>query len=117
MAGKMVASEIGAEELNRRKDLLAEKARRLFGEMVEVEKKHIPLYCQKENGEISESEYIRKRAEIFDTLAEQEVQFSELMEQVQMLETAFGRKNPWIQFYSQINIPDAGASPMVFQST
>ena len=39
-------------------------------------------------------------------LAEQEKEFAKLMEQVQMLETAFSRSNPWIQFYSRIEIPD-----------
>ena len=105
-AGKLVDTKMCADELNRRKEVLGEKARLLFAEMVEVEQKHIPLYCQKENGEISETEYIRQRTEIFEVLAEQEKEFAKLMEQVQMLETAFSRGNPWIQFYSKIEITD-----------
>ena len=105
-AGKLVDTKMCADELNRRKEVLGEKARLLFAEMVEVEQKYIPLYCQKENGEISETEYIRQRTEIFEVLAEQENEFAKLMEQVQMLETAFSRGNPWIQFYSRIEIPD-----------
>ena len=105
-AGKLVDTKMCEDELNRRKEVLGEKARLLFAEMVAVEQKHIPLYCQKENGEISETEYIRQRTEIFEVLAEQEKEFAKLMEQVQMLETAFSRGNPWIQFYSRIEIPD-----------
>lgn len=106
IAGKLVDTKMCADELNRRKEVLGEKARLLFAKMVEVEQEHIPLYCQKENGEISETEYIRQRTEIFEVLAEQEKEFAKLMEQVQMLETAYSRGNPWIQFYSRIEIPD-----------
>lgn len=105
-AMEAVQGEEAGAVLSARKDILAQQAKKLFGEMTEIEKPYIPAYRRMEADEISESEHKALRQEITDRLAEKETAFAAIMDEVEMLETAFSKRNPWIKFYAGIEIPD-----------
>lgn len=92
--------------LSARKEILAQQAKKLFCEITEIEKPYIPAYRRMEADEISEPEYKALSQEITDRLAEKEAAFAAIMDEVEMLETAFSKRNPWIKFYAGIEIPD-----------
>lgn len=92
--------------LSARKEILAQQAKKLFCEITEIEKPYIPAYRRMEAEEIPEPEYKALSQEIADRLAEKETEFAAIMDEVEMLETAFSKRNPWIKFYAGIEIPD-----------
>jgi DNA invertase Pin-like site-specific DNA recombinase len=105
-AATWIDSRAGICEKDRQKAILSRQAQQLFEKITKVEEARIPLYCRWEAGEISDSVYELQKGEILIRLSELEEDFSALMDEVDMLEQAFSRRNPWIVFYRKLTIPD-----------
>jgi DNA invertase Pin-like site-specific DNA recombinase len=105
-AASWMESEACQAEKAKIKSVLSDEAKVLFAEETKVEDEHIPLYCRREAGEIETSEYELQKADIFTRLQAVEEKFEALMEEVEAVELAFSKRNPWVQLYGKIEIPD-----------
>lgn len=106
MAASWVESEACQAEKEKIRAVLSDKAKVLFDEVTKVEQEHIPLRRKWESGEIETSEYELQKADIFTRMQAVEERFAALMEEVEAVELAFGKRNPWVLFYKGIEIPD-----------
>jgi DNA invertase Pin-like site-specific DNA recombinase len=113
LALEWIETEDGIKEKENQREEFAERAKELFMELSLIEQEHIPLYCQKENGVISDMEYQFHKKEILERLSEKETEFAALMEEVEKLELAFSKRNPWIQLYNDLNVPDTLTKPQI----
>lgn len=82
------------------------KAKKLFAQMSEIEKPYIPLYCQYEQGEVSEPEYEISRREIVAELEKIEERFRAMMDEYERKKKTFSLENSWMKYYMDAEIPD-----------
>lgn len=101
-----ILSDMGKAEIERQRELIADKARTLFNEMAELAEERMNVYCQMVSEDISEAEFESSNNILWSQLCIKEKVFAELMEQVDTLEKMFSKHNPWVELYSSINIPD-----------
>lgn len=96
----------GEAEKEQRKQPLAERMRQLSQQVAQLSRQQLSLSRMWEKGELSEEDYEAHRAEVSAQLAEKESHISELMERADKLETAFSSRNPWIQLYANLDVPE-----------
>lgn len=83
----------------------SQRAWTIFEEMEQVEKERIPLYQNYQTGKINEEEYLEGKEEIRDQLCMYDGDFSELMEEVSVIEKAYSNKNEWLETFKKENLP------------
>ena len=83
----------------------SQRAWTIFEEMEQVEKERIPLYQNYQTGKINEEEYLEGKKEIQDQLRMYDGDFSELMEEVSVIEKAYSNKNEWLETFKKENLP------------
>lgn len=83
----------------------SQRAWTIFEEMEQVEKERIPLYQNYQTGKINEEEYLERKEEIRDQLSMYDGDFSELMEEVSVIEKAYSNKNEWLETFKKENLP------------
>lgn len=105
VAEKIIAGE-GKKSIERERIEYEKKARDLFKQLKKVEQPYIPLFCQYENGEIEQEEYVILKNEIIEGLEKIEIKFAQLMSDYNKLEKTFKLNNPWIKLYANAEIPD-----------
>lgn len=101
---KLAATEAEAEKYKCLKPY-SQRAWTIFEEMEEVEKERIPLYQNYQTGKINEEEYLERKEEIRDQLRMYEGDFSELMEEVSVIEKSYSNKNEWLETFKKENLP------------
>ena len=83
----------------------SQRAWTIFEEMEQVEKERIPLYQNYQTGKINEEEYLERKEEIRDQLRMYDGDFSELMEEVSVIEKSYSNKNEWLETFKKENLP------------
>lgn len=94
------------EEKNKYLELYNTEAQKIFENMLDTENYNFYLYRLFKEGEIEETEYQEQSEKIMDVLNEQDQLLSGAIEKMERVEITFSEKNPWLNIFSELEIPE-----------
>ena len=103
-AKEMLATEAGQQEKNARKKVIQAAAQQVFARLQWLESEDVSLRQQTESGAMPEQQFAVLHEENRTEFQKLENQLAQYMEQMQVLETAFSNKNPWIMRYENLDL-------------
>lgn len=98
-AEKLLLSDEGIAAKEAQLRPLKDAAGTLFSQMMEWEKKIVPLQTEVDDGIIEAAEFEKRRQVILNHIADLDFQLQGYIDEVGTVETTFSQKNPWLQHY------------------
>ena len=98
-AEKLLLSDEGIAAKEAQLRPLKDAAGTLFSQMMEWEKKIVPLQTEVDDGIIEAVEFEQRRQVILDHIADLDSQLQGYIDEIGTVEMTFSQKNPWLQLY------------------